>query len=111
MRFKTLALITVLLAGTTLSKPARADEPSAALTCRDLDAPLSGVPAEAPVSLSFTADQLIAQCTSASGATLTLTAPGAPVVVTPAFGVTRVAFTVSDDLGNTATASIVITRS
>ncbi|HWU49220.1 MAG TPA: hypothetical protein VN042_05045, partial [Asticcacaulis sp.] len=93
-----------------LATSAAAQNP-APLTCKDINVPLKNMPSDVPVSISFTPDQLVAQCTSVSGAPLSLVAPTNGVALAPAPGEVKTAdFIVKDDKGNTASAKVTVKR-
>ncbi|MBW8880918.1 MAG: hypothetical protein JF615_05655 [Asticcacaulis sp.] len=64
------------------------------------------------ITFTLTPEILVAQCTSSTGARLTLVTPSDGITATPAPGSSQtIPFTVNDDSGNTATANVIITRS
>lgn len=82
-----------------------------AVSCVDLNVPITGVTEDTQLSLSFTAADLVAQCTSSTGSTLSLVTPTDGVsIATEANKTKTVTFTVSDASGNTATANVIVTR-
>ncbi len=100
----------VLLASTVISAPALAQD-APALTCVDLIIPINGVPAETVLSFTVPSAELIKQCTSATGAPLSVVTPDTGVFVNPRPDSSQIVpFTVQDNNGNSATANVIITR-
>lgn len=82
-----------------------------AVSCADLNVPITGIADDTQLSLSFTAADLVAQCSSSTSSMLSLVTPVDGVSVTAEPNQTEtIAFTVSDTSGNTATANVIVTR-
>lgn len=81
------------------------------LTCVSLVIPITGVPDDTPLSFTIPLDDMLNRCMSSSGAKITLTTPTSPITVSPTPNSNQTfAFTVHDDIGNTASGTITVTR-
>jgi len=113
MQGKGLAI--ALLAAGLITTPVKADPDTApapaVITCSNLVADISGLPSDSPVTLTYAASDLTARCTATNGAALVLSSPTTPVVINLSPDSTQtIPFTVSDAQGDTASASIIVTR-
>lgn len=93
--------------GTDPAPPA----PPPALTCDNLTIPVTAVPDGTPLTFTIPMDDLANRCISVTDDPLTVVTPSAPITVSPAPNSSQsFSFTVSDSHGNTATASVTVTR-
>jgi len=104
-----------LLVGAALTAPASTGQAEAAtapvITCNNLIAQIGGLPAGSPITLTYDASDLIAQCQASNNSQLTVTSPALPISITLTAGQTQtVPFTVSDGQGDTASAAIIASR-
>jgi len=101
-----------LLTSATIVPEAVAQDQAAPLTCKDLNVPITQMAGDDSATFTLTPEILVAQCTSSTGARLTLITPSEGITATPAPGSSQtIPFIVKDDIGNTATANVIITRS
>jgi len=101
----------ILIGAIALTLPGVAQAENAPLSYKDIYAPLSGIPTDTPITLSFAPADLVAQCTSNTSLALTLTTPADGVTIAAESNKTEtVPFTVSDSEGNMATANVIVTR-
>ena len=110
MRFPIGIAVIGFIGVTCLASPSFA-QTDAALTCTDLQMPITGVRDDDTFSFTIPVDDLTAQCTASNDAILTVVSPTEDVTVTPApHSSQTIPFTVSDGKGHTATANVIVTR-
>jgi len=108
MRYLTFALCTALALPAALAAEAQSANQ---LICQDMVMNITGQPPEAGLSLTISAADILKQCTSSTGAALTLVSPvGGVTIATVAGGTVTAPFIVQDANGASATANIIVTR-
>lgn len=90
--------------------PTAASAQNAAVTCQDLAIHLGGLTADTGISFTLPPEELVARCTSSTNAPLTLSGVSKGPYEIGGNIVQSLTFTVKDDNGNTAQASVLVTR-
>jgi len=104
-----LALSAAVIAVGTSHSVAQTSAP--VVTCKDLVIPLGNLPADTVLNFTLTPTNLVQQCQSSSGSSLTLVSPKVGMTVNPKPNSQQsIPFTVQDSNGNQATANVVVTR-
>lgn len=99
--------IALSLLGISSAALAQSNDP----TRNDISIPLTGIPDNAPLTITLTSDDLIKQCSSKSESLITLVSPENGIAVTPApHSDETLTFTVKDGAGHETNAEVVVTR-